>query len=324
VLIVDDISPLRQLTSDVIEQDVVILKSRPVPVTGGHYGGSFPSAGGFVGPNSGEQAPIIYYLKDRVTTGDVKVEIFDKDGKSMGPVPATKRKGINVINWSMRMKPPKTAKGVRVDGAGFTSPLVEPGTYTVKLTKGDKVYTGTIELVKDPMAPYSSEDIAAQHKVSMEIYKMTEDLAYLNQQVINAIDSSKSALNALVGAKDFSPLRKSLQTFIDKLEKVHKELVATKGGQSITGEERIREKLSTLYWQVVYYEGKPSTSQVERIKSLTDEMQKQEVIFEAIKKNDFPKINAQLRNAKLAPLATLTREAFDKHGENSNQPLYPK
>ena len=105
------------MTPEVLDADVTILTTRPTPVSNGHWGGAFPSAGGFVGPNSSEECPIIYYLKDRVTTGDLKVEIFDKDGISLGTVPATKRKGINRINWSMRMKPPRVARGVRIDGS---------------------------------------------------------------------------------------------------------------------------------------------------------------------------------------------------------------
>jgi photosystem II stability/assembly factor-like uncharacterized protein len=318
ILIVDDISPLRQLTPDVIESEVTILKTRPVPLTGGHFGGAFPSAGGFTGPNSDEQAQIIYYLKDRVTTGDLKVEVFNKEGKLMGSVPATKRKGINKISWSMRTKPPKVARGVRIDGAGFFGPLVETGDYTVKITKGDKAYTGSMQLINDPISQHSAEDIAMQRTASKQLFKMSEDLAFFNQQIGNMKDSTQRKIDATQNAG----LKKSLQTYLDKLEKIRKELIATKGGQAITGEERIREKLSELYGSVVGFEGRPSDSQLDRIKSLQHDMDEQQKIAEALWKTDLPKINEALKKVNSGELAVLNRSEFDKSesGASSTAP----
>ena len=308
ILIVDDISPIRQLTPDVLDAEVAILKTRPTPVTNGHWGGSYPTAGSFTGPNTPEDCRIIYYLKDRVTTGELKVEIFNKEGKSMGTVPVTKRKGINKINWSMRTKPPRTAKGVRADGAGFFGPLVDPGTYTVKLTKGDKTFTGTIELIKDPISQHKDADIAAHQSAVKEVYTLTEELAFFNHQVLGMIDSSK----AMMATASNSGLKKSLQSYIDKLEKVRKELVATKEGLGITGEERIREKLSELYGSVVGYDGRPTDSQLERIKGLKFELNKQKEIAGTIWKTDLPKVNNGLKNAQMNSLVLMTKEEFDK------------
>ncbi len=308
ILIVDDIAPLRQLTPEVLESDLTILKTRPIPVTGGHFGGAFPSAGGFVGPNSSEECPIIYYLKDRVTTGDLKIEIFDKDNNSVGTVQGTKRKGINKVNWSMRMKPPKVAKGVRIDGSGFFGALVEPGVYTVKITKGDKEYTGTLTLIKDPLTQHSDEDMAIHQKAVKEVFRMTEDLAFFNQQVLNMMDSIKAVLDNTKGAS----MKKFLQPYYDKLAKIRKELIATKEGQSITGEERIREKLSELYGGVVGFEGRPTDQQLERIKGLDGELKKQQSLGNNIFKNDLPKINDKLKSKQFNPITILERGEFDK------------
>ena len=40
----------------------------------------------------------MYYLKERVTKGDVKIEIYDTQGKFLYDMPGTKRKGINVAD----------------------------------------------------------------------------------------------------------------------------------------------------------------------------------------------------------------------------------
>ena len=118
-------------------------------------------------------------------------------------------------------------------------------------------------------------------------------------------------------------LKKPMQAYYDKLEKVRKELVATKEGQSITGEERIREKLSELYAQVVSYDGRPTDSQVQRIDGLKYDMQKQKDVADAIWKNDMPKLNEQLRTERLKVLTILSRADFDGATKGSDEKLYP-
>ena len=80
VIIVDDITPMRILTKDIVDKDVYLVPNKPIELTAGKFGdGGFPSTGGWVGPNPLSIPPIQYYLKDRVSNADVKVEIYDKD-----------------------------------------------------------------------------------------------------------------------------------------------------------------------------------------------------------------------------------------------------
>ena len=48
--------------------------------------------------------------------------------------------------------------------------------------------------------------------------------------------------------------------------------MATKEGGAITGEERIREHLDTVYGALMSWEGKPASYQVERIEVLRREL----------------------------------------------------
>lgn len=309
ILIIDDISPLRTLKPEIMNQEAVFLPGKAHPVSSGRFGGAFPNAGGFVGPNSSEEAQVLYYLKDRVTSGEFKLEVFDKSGRSLGTIPsATKRKGINKVGWSMRMKPPKVAKGVRIDGAGFYGPLCEPGEYTVKMSRGNQVTEGKITLVKDPGYPHSEQDIALQRKTTNELYKMSEDLAFLNENVYQSMRLAKEKADSTKN----SSLKKSLLSFSGKMESIRKELVATKGGQSITGEERLREKLSELYGGVMSYMGRPSDSQLDKVKNLKQEMEKQQTAADMIWNSELQKINGMLIKEGRQEIKLLTRDSFDK------------
>jgi photosystem II stability/assembly factor-like uncharacterized protein len=108
VIIVDDITPMRILTKDIVDKDVYLIPNTPIELTAGKFGdGGFPSTGGWVAPNPFSIPPIQYYLKDRITNADVKVEIYDKDNNLVQSIPGSKRKGINKVSWNLRMKPPK-------------------------------------------------------------------------------------------------------------------------------------------------------------------------------------------------------------------------
>ena len=146
IMIVDDITPMRSLTKNIVDQDVYLFDNKPMVVTAGKLGGGgFPTTGGWIAPNAPSIPPVQYYLKERVSIGDVNLEIYDPSGKLVRSIPGTIRKGINKLTWDFRMKPPKVASGgTKVDFGAFVAPMVLPGDYTVKLKVGDKEYTKTL------------------------------------------------------------------------------------------------------------------------------------------------------------------------------------
>jgi hypothetical protein len=180
IIIVDDITPMRFLKKDIVDKEVYLFPNEPIELNNGKFGdGAFPSTSGWVAPNPASIPPIQYYLKDRVNTGDVKVEIYDKEGKMVQSIPGSKRKGINKVYWNLRMKPPKVASGgTKLDFGGFVAPMVLPGDYTIKLIVGDKEYTQPLKTVHDDKnKDFSLADRQLQYKTAMQLYKMHEDLA---------------------------------------------------------------------------------------------------------------------------------------------------
>jgi photosystem II stability/assembly factor-like uncharacterized protein len=310
VMIVDDLTPIRNISQDVLETDASILPTRPNYINGVQQSGNFPNqAGQFEGPNATNDAVIIYYLKDRVVTGDVKVEIYDNADILLKTIPGTKRKGINRITWDMKLKPPKVATGVRPDFSGFIGPTAAEGIYKIKLIISNKIYTGTLELTHDPDSPYTVEDIAVRDDIVMKLFKIHEDLAYLVYNINKIKDETTKAIES--GKLDKS----TGDELINKLEELRKTCVATKEGGFITGEERLREKISIIYEGVSFFGGKPTDSQVERIDGLVFDLQKAQVQAEDIYKNYLSKVNAALKSNGGSTIELLPRDAFDKMDE---------
>ena len=83
---------------------------------------------------------------------------------------------------------------------------------------------------------------------------------------------------------------------------LRKEIVATKEGGAITGEERLREHTDSLYGALQSYEGAPANYLVARTDALEKELADVEHGFENFLATDIAKVNGALRARKLAPI----------------------
>jgi photosystem II stability/assembly factor-like uncharacterized protein len=307
IYIMDDISPLRSLTNDLMNKDFAFLPSRKTPVTNGRFGGGGGQGGEFVAPNYTDQAVFTYYLKDRLNSGDVRIEIYDENGMMLYDMAGTKRKGINKVYWGMRMKPPKVAEtGATLDMTGFVSPLVNPGKYTVKLKVADKVYTDNIELIEDPNSPFTKEELALQRNTSKQMYELIDRFSYSAQQLVEMQKGLNSNLGEIKNTKD----KKLLSEYNDKLESIRKTMVATKLGTAITGEKQMREKIAELYAEISMYQGRPTEYQLIRLKGFDDEIKKKAGEVNSTHDIYLEKVNKILVKNGKSPLKLLTMEKW--------------
>lgn len=261
IIVVDDISPIRRMTPETAAKDIVLFPPGTVKMTAGQFGGSgFPIQGGWNGGNPPSIPAIEYYLKDRVSSGEVKVEILDNSGKLVQSIPGTKRKGINRLYWNQRMKPPKTAEGgVKLDFASFLAPAVMPGTYTAKLIVGTKEYSQPITLVHDDKSGMSLEERKAQFEASMKIYNMQEELAAL----VDTLAKTQASLKKLTETSTSKKEKQSAQSLFDQMEKLRGELMATKNKSQFADEKRFKENLGELYSAIAGNEQAPSNLQLQ-------------------------------------------------------------
>jgi len=314
IYIIDDITLLRNITPEIAASNVHLFEVQPtlIKTYGGdlHYAGS----GEFVGSNPSEVAKVIYFMKTRHLFGDLKVEIYDPEGKLIKTLPGGKRRGINIVKWPMRLKAPKVPRAPTLAGAALYGPMVPEGTYTAKLIKGKESYTTQIKVMFDPDCPHSAEDRALQQETVWKLYRLQERLAYIAQAVTEARDQARANAEKLKPGDRFG---KELNAFADRLDKLHKTLVATKKVAGITGERQLREKVVELYGSVNDYNGRPTESQLSRANVLANEIDKKNAEFESIIGKELNSINKKLEGKKLEPIKITTQEEWDKKQEES-------
>jgi len=305
IIIIDDISPLRQMTKEMITKDVHFFQTKPTVVREDAAFAEGGDAGEYVGENPSRVAKVIYYLKGRHTFGKMGMEIFDKDGKKVADLTPGKSKGINVVDWNYRLKPPKVAKAKTLSFGGFTSPRLPVGVYTVKMTKGTNTYEHKIELKADPNSMHTDADRAAQYETTMKLYNMTEELASMVDQLDAMRDGTADRL-----AKN-AKLKKLAEPMLKEFDALKETLVVTKGDNYVGGAEpQFREKLAGLYSEVAGYAGRPSNAQMASITVLEGRFNEAKAKVEGFKSNQLIKLNAQLVKLKLEEIKVRTFEEF--------------
>ncbi|HRH61274.1 MAG TPA: hypothetical protein PL045_11920, partial [Chitinophagaceae bacterium] len=290
IIIVDDISPMRTLTPDIAKQDVYLFPQPDMLLRNGILGNaSFPPQGGWVGGNAPDIAPIQYYLKDRVSTGDVKVDIYDKDGKLVKSLPGGKRKGLNKVFWDLRGQGPKTATSpTKPDQSGFVAPMVLPGTYTIKISVGSKEYSMPVNVVHDE----SNKDLTVQaqqdlYNNAMKLFTLHETLA----AIIDKINATQKVLkDASEKAKD-AKTKKAALDYWNKLDVFKSTLIPMKAKSIFADERRLREEITETYISLSYKESGPSNLELQSVQRL------QQKVGDAVKKKDslMNELNAKLK-----------------------------
>ena len=307
IYILDDLTPLRALTQEILESDVVLLPSRPSVMMMQGLGNWFPSDSEFIGRNLREAASIYYYQKKRHLFGDLNLEILDADGNAIVTLPAPKRRGINRVDWPMRLKPPKFPPATNLVFA-FSGPRVGEGTYDFKLVKGKKTLVGQVELVADPRSSHSAEDRTLQQRTAMHLYGLLEDLTYVGESLIALRDQAHDRAEE-AGAK--SSLGKRLVAWAADLEELRSQMVSVSEAGWLSGDEKLREQLGGLFAGVNNYEGRPTGSQLERVTTLEAELLEKTREFESLSGSPLARLNDQLTRKGLDPINLETREEWN-------------
>jgi hypothetical protein len=161
IYIIDDITPLQQLSEAVMSTDAHLFDVRPATrwVEDTMLSRGLGGAKHFRAANPLPGTAISYYLKSPAT-GDVKITIADARGAVVRELNGTNEAGINRVQWNLAPNPPPGA-GLGRGGSGggrgrggsqfIVANAVEPGAYFVKLSVGGREFTTTAIVEADDL-----------------------------------------------------------------------------------------------------------------------------------------------------------------------------
>jgi len=310
IYILDDLTPIRALTPEILAKDFAMLPSRPSVLTLPAAEQRFDGDSEFRGRTPPEAASIAYYQKKRHIFGDLKLEIYDDKGGLLTAIQGDKRRGLNRVPWPERAKPPKVppAAGLVENQFLFFGPQVQEGTYTVKVTKGKETYPVEVVMVPDPRSRSTPADRELQHKTVMQLYNMLAQLTY----VVDSTNDLRDQARQRAATATDSQVKDRLNGLAQKLEDFRSTLVSVKEGGMITGEKKLREHLGELYGAVNQYSGPPTQSQTESTSVLQKKLDDAGAKFQSIISTDLPSLNSVLQGKNLEVLKAMSREDWEK------------
>ena len=316
VYIIDDIIPLRQLTNEILESDLVFLDQRPnVPmsVTGPVWPGFDDE---YVGRNPLSTIPITFYMKKRHIFGKMSIEVFDRDDHRIAELASVSTKGINKTYWAPYMRFPRMPKSdvflpIMVQ-VFMAMPEYPPGEYKVKITKGEDVYESSVQVNENSDWKFSSEDKELRREKMMEGYQLLEDLAYVDRRLNDVREQIPLIMEKMATS---ASLKKKFDALSKALEDVREGLLVTKVGD-LRGEQRLREKVAAVYGSIAAYPGKPTDSQIRRLEMLTGNVRAMEAEVNDIFAVNLEDINTALEKSGHENVKITSREEFDAEIDN--------
>ncbi len=247
--IMDDITPLQQLTDAVAAMDVHLFSPRPAYRFIGVAPPETPSADPVSGQNPPYGATINYWLKS-APAGDVTVTVLDAGAAVVRTLRGSRDAGLNRVVWNLRGESTRqarirvsplyapeivvSAEGMPAPGVGSVDFLVPPGTYTVKLTAGGREFTRQLEVRKDPNSGGSVEGIRAQTTLLTDLQKsLNGSVDMINQleQTRGQLVRAKAQLGSAATTRDLVAGADSLEQKLVAVEDQLHQLKATGRGQ---------------------------------------------------------------------------------------------
>jgi photosystem II stability/assembly factor-like uncharacterized protein len=309
--IMDDVTPLQQLTSQVAGTDAHLFPPRPTyrlrEITQDASSPNDPT----IGQNPPYGASINYYLRT-VPAGEVTVSILEGQNQVIRTLDAPKAAGLNRVYWDLRdeqtpevrmrtspMYAPEVQPGPDgtrpAQGAGRLSILQPPGSYTVRLNVGGKQITQKLEVRKDPSSSGSDAEIREQVKMLTELRKDIEAASELANQIELVRGQILGLGRVLDNAEIMKPARELEQKLADVQQNLMDLRVTGRGQDGVRFGARLLSKLSYLAGGLASADNRPTDQQLEVHKVLQAELKKQQAALNGLLDKDLKTFNEFMR-----------------------------
>ena len=313
--ILDDITPLQQMTAEVLNSNAHLFTIHPAyrfrGITVPYASSDDPTAG----QNPPYGASINYYLKS-APRGDVSIKITDAQGQTVQTIRGTRAAGVNRVWWNLRSEnskevrlrtSPAYAPEVRLNPEGWR-PLPEggrmtllapPGTYTVKLTVDGQEFSQPLTVLKDPNAGGNDADIQKQTAMLIELRKDLESAADMVNQIESIrgqLDNLKPLLRNNADARSADDLDKKL---IDIEDNLIQRKFTGQGQDTTRFPPKLISKINYLAGGVSSGDFPPNTQQQEVQTMFRTEVVKLGKQLDGVLKADLANFNRMLREKNI-------------------------
>jgi photosystem II stability/assembly factor-like uncharacterized protein len=288
--ILDDITPLRQLTTSSLQSPFILYKPQTaVRVRWSMYTDTPVPQEEPSGNNPPDGAIINYYLAENAK--HLQLEIRDAKGKTirtytnrdtMYRIPnvnfpkywirpqqiLSAEKGSHRFMWDMKYAPLNTPASYPISAIyqntepNATAPWVMPGTYTAILTVDGRVYSQSLTVKMDPRVKTPVASLQVQHDLALECYESRKKCMALLEELRRHQQTLRTDITSASG--------KSRET----LEKKLRDATALETSATEPSLTRLGATFGTLFNQLEETDAVPTTQLVKAVKQAVADFEK--------------------------------------------------
>ncbi|MGH9332537.1 MAG: VPS10 domain-containing protein, partial [Vicinamibacteria bacterium] len=323
--VLDDVSPLHQITDEVRKSDAHLFAPRTA-----YRGGSV------------EGASLNYYFS-KLPEKEVTLEILDgsgnvirsfqgKPGEATVEQPSPRRgpgggedpklpvkEGLNRFQWNLREKGPEIPKGV-VHWGGAPGMKVVPGSYQVRLSTGEWSETRPLEVALTPTVSATLPELTEQYelgkRIAAEVVSLFDALSDLRDVKSQSDEILERVEKAGLESEEITSSAKSLGEKLTELEEAITQVKSKSGQDPLNFPPKIDNQLTSLYGYVVDGDFPPTAGAYERLEDLEPELSKLRARFEEIVATDVASFNQLVTGISLPPVVVPAKATATDGQEN--------
>lgn len=309
--ILDDLTPLHQMTNRVEKSDFYLFKPRDAYRMRG-WGRPQPN----VGQNPPSGSVIYYYFKEEPEE-EVILEFMDREGKTIKKYTGRAGEevrpgrfsmqlpvevGMNRFVWNMLYPDTVRVPGAILWGGMLNGPVAVPGIYQVKLTVGEKSMTQSWAWKKDPRISTTQEEFQEQFDFLIQIQKKVSEV----NTAINRLRDVKKQIDVLASkirehekGKQVIEAASRLKAKLISVEDVLIQSKSKSGQDPLNYPILLDNKIAALAGIVASSDSRPTDQSYEVFKELSAMANEQLARLKKIMEKDLPNFNDVVKKAKI-------------------------
>jgi photosystem II stability/assembly factor-like uncharacterized protein len=313
--ILDDLSPLRQLTADVADSEPHLFDPRDAVGWADGGGRGFGDAG----KNPPYGAIIHYTLPGGFDEGDaseVVLEILDADGEVLRSMSSTTpekrapsiwqklfpeffepalldaRPGANRWVWNLRLADAELLPDAVLWGSA-SGPRVPPGSYRARLTIGDWSDTAGFEVGGDPRQDIDPRAIVERYELASEIWReLTRSHGLIEK--IRSVREQVAALSNLVDDEEVASMVDEITDDLDGIEAQLRQVELESSQDMLNFPPQLDNQLVHLKSAVESAPGLPTAASREWFAELKSELDDHANRLDEVLEQQVPALSARL------------------------------
>jgi len=309
IWILDNISPIQEMTEEVFNSDIHLFNIRPVVQFLRSTTREYYSAQAYAAKNPSFDMRITSYFRIKP---EERPEIFIKDtnGETIFKIKPLKKEGIQKSEWNLQYVP-KTKKGkeIKPSSMGFVAaPFVAPGEYTIEMFVGEQKFTKKGTVRPDPRFQMSEKDRAVRNESLVEVMVLSRMMGLSVTSTKNVMNQLKKLEKSLEEKGDTAEtVRTALKDFKKKLAKIEEEIMPKGFGYRGSMEMALRggsvsNQVLFLGFSISGYPSAPTETDLTQLKELSEAVNELVTKLNEFIMTEIPKLNEILEKQGIKPL----------------------